>query len=442
LNKKHLTVFALSSFYPDHCAGTETYVLNLSKELNKLGYRVSVIVPAVGQESSEYIFEGIPVYTFSVPLKINSKELNGLETPTGLAEFESLLKKLKPDIFHMHSLSRSLHAVHLKMAAELGIKTVFTAHLGSTFCVKGDLLLFGEAECNGFVENQRCLSCFIKENRKFSKGKSKLTAFFINQFIIKSSIINKWPALNIVSNKIKQLQVLKSYSNQNIAIANWIEAAFKINGLSNTIIIGQGINSGFIDSFNQTQKSNTKTNLIFVGRMHPDKGVHLILDAFENMEKQHFNFTMVTIPFSDEMEYYQSIKNRFNEMGFTNWFENLKQQQVTEKLKEADVLILPSTRNEAAPLVILEAFAKKIPVIGSDYIAIKEMVRHNVNGLLFKNGDANSLKEQLQRLVDEPGLLQSLKQNIGLVRTFKEVAKEHQQLYETLLTGKEKPKGE
>ncbi|MDF1551025.1 MAG: glycosyltransferase, partial [Bacteroidales bacterium] len=287
--------FALSSFYPDHRAGTETYVLNLSKELIQLGYKVSVIIPAVAKPSSIYEFDGIQIYTFSVPLKISTKELNGLEIPTGLPEFESLLKQLKPDIFHMHSLSRSLHAVHLKMAAVLGIKTVFTAHLGSTFCVKGDLLLHGEGQCNGFVESQRCLSCFIKENRKFSKGKSKLTAGFINQLIIKSPIGNKWPALHIVSNKIKQLQILKSYSNQNIAIANWLDTVFKINGLNNTSIIPQGINSGFMDGFEQTQKSNTKINLVFVGRMHPDKGVHLILDAFESMDKQHFNFIMVTM---------------------------------------------------------------------------------------------------------------------------------------------------
>ncbi|MDF1551071.1 MAG: glycosyltransferase, partial [Bacteroidales bacterium] len=141
---------------------------------------------------------------------------------------------------------------------------------------------------------------------------------------------------------------------------------------------------------------------------------------------------MVTMPFYDEMEYYQSIKRRFHEMAFTNWFENLNQQQVSEKLNEADVLVLPSIRNEAAPLVILEAFAKKIPVIGSDYIAIKEMVQHNINGLIFKNGDAQSLKEQLRRLINEPDLLQKLSDNIKPVRTFKEVATAHDKVYKGL----------
>lgn len=48
------------------------------------------------------------------------------------------------------------------------------------------------------------------------------------------------------------------------------------------------------------------------------------------------------------------------------------------------------------------------------------MVQDNVNGLLFKNGNAESLKEQLQRLIKDPDLLQFLRQSIEPVKTFKE----------------------
>jgi len=61
------------------------------------------------------------------------------------------------------------------------------------------------------------------------------------------------------------------------------------------------------------------------------------------------------------------------------------------------------------------------------------MVQHNMNGLLFKNGDSNSLKEQLLRLNNEPELLPILKKNIGAVRTFKEVAAEHDGVYKRVL---------
>ncbi|NJO90217.1 MAG: glycosyltransferase family 4 protein [Chloroflexia bacterium] len=60
------------------------------------------------------------------------------------------------------------------------------------------------------------------------------------------------------------------------------------------------------------------------------------------------------------------------------------------------------------------------------------MVQHNVNGLLFRNGDVKSLKEQLLRLINEPDLIQRLSENITKVRTFEEVAKEHDELYKKL----------
>ncbi len=423
--------FALSSFYPDHRAGTETYVLNLSKELINMGYKVSVITPAVGKPSSNYTYEGISVYTFSVPLKVSTKELNGLVKPSGLDEFKQLLQQIKPAIFHLHSLGRSMHAEHLKLASEMGIKTLFTAHLGNTFCVKGNLLLFGKEQCNGLVKKQRCLACFVKDKAAFSNIKSKLSAFIINQILFNSPFSSGFPAYHIVKYKLHQLSILRKYSVINIAIAGWINQVYKANGFANIKTIPQGIDSLFVKEVIDLDVSD-KQNLIFVGRMHPDKGVHLLIEALESVSAEYFNLIIITIPFEDEMEYYTNIKKRYYQLGYANWFEKMPPDEVSKKMDKASVLILPSTRNEAAPLVILEAFAKKIPVIGSDFIAIQEMVQHNVNGLLFKNGDPESLRQQLLRLLNEPELMHRLKQNIGPVRSFKEVAREHDEIYKAI----------
>lgn len=424
-------VFALSSFYPDHRAGTETYVLNLAKELVELGYRVSVVFPAVGKPSTEYIYEGIQVFSFSVPLKVSTHELNGLAASSGLNEFKKILNKIKPDIFHLHSLSRSLHAEHIKVASKMGVKTVFTGHLGSTFCVTGDLLLFSNEPCNAHIENQRCLSCFIFKKKNHKIQTSKLIALFANG-IMNTVLKEKFPAFNIVKNKSYQFSLLKRFCNHNVAIAAWIEKAYLINGLENVSIITQGVDKYFI-STNRVSKTNKSVNIIFVGRMHPDKGVHLVIKALEGLSEPNINLTIVTIPFADEMGYYYDIKKRFEKMGFTSWYENLSKEDVAKNIEFADILVLPSTKNEAAPLVILEAFAKKVPVIGSDYIAIKEKINHNLNGLLFKNGDVQSLKEQLQRLMDEPRLIDQLSNNIEEVSTFEEVAREHDEVYKELL---------
>jgi glycosyltransferase involved in cell wall biosynthesis len=423
--------YVLSSFFPDHRAGTETYVLNLSQELVKLGHQVSIIIPAIGKDSFTYDYEGIKVFAYNVPLKINTKELNGLEKPSGIEEFKSILLEIKPDILHLQSLGRSMHSEHIKIASELGIKTFFTAHLGGNFCTRGDLLVFGKHQCNGIVKKNRCLACFINKQRNISIFFSKLLSLLINTFLIHRPIIYIFPAYHIVRNKLIQLKTLRQYCSFNIAIAEWLKNIYLINGLTKTVIIKQGIILHLKDKKDSKNKERKKIEIIFVGRMHPLKNIDLVLNSIKEYI-EFFNLTIITIPFDYEIEYYKKIRTCFFNLNFSSWFENLTNQLVSEKISEADILILPS-KFEAAPLVILEAFAQKIPVIASDYIAMKEMVKHDVNGLLFKNGSALSLKEQLLRLVNEPELLSRLKQNIGPVHTFKDVAREHDVIYNKLM---------
>jgi glycosyltransferase involved in cell wall biosynthesis len=48
----------------------------------------------------------------------------------------------------------------------------------------------------------------------------------------------------------------------------------------------------------------------------------------------------------------------------------------------------------------------------SGHGALAEKVRDGVDGLVFPPGDADSLRQALQRLVDEPDLLQRLRRRI------------------------------
>jgi glycosyltransferase involved in cell wall biosynthesis len=425
--------FGLSGFFPEHTAGTETYVLNLAKELRKLNYRVSVVIPAPGKKSENYKYDEIDVFSFSVPLKVTTGELNGFGDVSGIEEFSKILDTVKPDIFHLHSFSRSLHAAHIKKAKEKGIHTAFTAHLGGTFCINGDLQLFGNRICDGKADKNRCLACFIKKNKKITAFPAKSIALFIN-FLLDTQLKFRFPAFNIAKNKTEQLKILNQFSDRNIAIAPWLEKVFKINNIQNVFLVNQGIDSDFIKLSEMKSKLNPeKINLIFIGRMHPDKGIHLLIEALKSFKKQ-FELTLVTIPFQDELNYLEKTKSSYFDLGFDNWFENLPQTEVAEKLKNADLLVLPSTKNEAAPLVILEAFAQKIPVLASDYIAMKDMIKQNFNGLIFKNNDVDSLKEQLQKLINNPNILVDLSKNITTPRTFMEVAFEMSEIYNTMFT--------
>jgi len=73
-------------------------------------------------------------------------------------------------------------------------------------------------------------------------------------------------------------------------------------------------------------------------------------------------------------------------------------------LPSLDVLVVPSAHGEGSSGVVKEGWAAGVPVICSDLPANLELVRDEVNGLVFANGDPSSLARQLMRLLDNPAL--------------------------------------
>jgi glycosyltransferase involved in cell wall biosynthesis len=81
------------------------------------------------------------------------------------------------------------------------------------------------------------------------------------------------------------------------------------------------------------------------------------------------------------------------------------------------------------PLIIYEAFATKTPVIATDLGGMAEAIQHGATGLLFERGDAGDLARQLRRVIEEPGLLDSMKRQIPPVKTIAEEVNELEAIY-------------
>lgn len=86
-----------------------------------------------------------------------------------------------------------------------------------------------------------------------------------------------------------------------------------------------------------------------------------------------------------------------------------------------------------SPLVIQEAFAAGIPVVGSNVKGITEQIVDGVNGLLFEFGNYKSLKIILEKLILGPERLLHLSSNINPPPDFSEVAKKTIDVYSSIL---------
>jgi GT2 family glycosyltransferase len=103
--------------------------------------------------------------------------------------------------------------------------------------------------------------------------------------------------------------------------------------------------------------------------------------------------------------------------------------RIPQALSAIDVLVVPSVWPENSPLVIREAFLAGIPVIASRTGGIPEIVEHGRNGLLFEPGNVKELRDAIQRVVREPGLLRQLRQGIPPVRTIEDDVAQTRELY-------------
>ncbi len=80
--------------------------------------------------------------------------------------------------------------------------------------------------------------------------------------------------------------------------------------------------------------------------------------------------------------------------GRVEWTEFLPADGIAAALDDASVLVLPSF-SEGLPRVVMEAFARARPVVGSRAGGISDIVEDGVNGVLVPPGDAAALADAL-----------------------------------------------
>ena len=71
---------------------------------------------------------------------------------------------------------------------------------------------------------------------------------------------------------------------------------------------------------------------------------------------------------------------------------------VNEYLKNADIYVSASL-TEGLPLSMLEAMASGLPIVTSDAGGSVDLVKSEINGIIYSKGEVNALKEALETLI-------------------------------------------
>ena len=135
---------------------------------------------------------------------------------------------------------------------------------------------------------------------------------------------------------------------------------------------------------------------LFVGRLAPEKGIGTLLEAWKEIGPD----LPLQIAGSGDMS--PEVEKAAAESDSITWLKWLPREEILERMKQASVLILPSTWYEGFPMIIAEAFAVGLPVIASNLGSMASIVDHLRTGLHFEAGDANALAASVRWFVTHP----------------------------------------
>jgi glycosyltransferase involved in cell wall biosynthesis len=129
----------------------------------------------------------------------------------------------------------------------------------------------------------------------------------------------------------------------------------------------------------------------FLGRLSKEKGVGVLAEAWRSAPLP----PLEVIGEGPEADALRDLPN-------VTLVGALPPADVAERLARARALVMPSIWYEGLPLVILEAYAVGLPVIGSDLGAMTELIREGETGMRVPPGDPAALASAVRRMAALP----------------------------------------
>ncbi|MDJ0701609.1 MAG: glycosyltransferase, partial [Woeseiaceae bacterium] len=155
--------------------------------------------------------------------------------------------------------------------------------------------------------------------------------------------------------------------------------------------------AGLVDA---SDRSNTRAFKVgYIGQLINRKRLDTLLRAFRDAAVE--NKELLIIGEGPQREQYEQLAAELDVADQVQ-FLGFRKDRI-RFLLDFDVFAIASEL-EGIPRCIMEAMAAGIPVVASDIPGCRDIVEHDVNGLLFELGDHEELAEHFERLADTPQL--------------------------------------
>lgn len=441
---------------PRITGGTETYVQGLVEALKNRGHEchVAYVEPCDATECAdirviERSEEGIPIHVIQVNREAHRLERLVFDVRLRERMVEavlSLVARVDPAVAHFHPLQLGLESHLIERIRGTGRPAVLTYHSTTTSCLHGDLIWMGHSVCDGAIIPRRCIQCFYH-----SKGVPRPAAGFLAllpRWFFRSgcSLLRGLPFAkklhSFVSIPLLFEEHQKSWRRATaaasaiVAVCHWVRDVIRINGVPMEKVLVSRHGLRLREQPSADWRPPQRVTFGFLGRIHPDKGIPILLEAFRRIP--------ASIPCALEFcsATFANQKRGAAEEALVRSVQAAAQRDprivirgappvaaLSQILAGWDALVLPSLWLESGPMVAYEAFSAQTPIIGSRRGGIAELVDDGRTGFLFAPGDAGELGLLLRQCAETPAKLRALRKNIPPQRTFGDVAAEMEKIY-------------
>ena len=148
-----------------------------------------------------------------------------------------------------------------------------------------------------------------------------------------------------------------------------------------------------------------KLRIAYVGRLVPEKGIPVLLEAGKILKAEGCDFEIRIIGDGSERAKLQEIIRRDHLEPFTSITGFLTGDAFERALQDISVVVMPSTCEETAGLAAIEQMMDGHLVIAADIGGLTEVVGDT--GLKFVPGNAASLADCLRTIIENPALIGS-----------------------------------
>ena len=320
---------------------TETFIQTIKSNLEKRGHRVEIFGSDKGEDFESFFSRWYSKKWYQRAIK--------------------KIKEFRPDIIHINNCVRVLSPSVISASLDSNIPVVLTFHDFHYLCPRlGGI--YEKTRPKKYKSRHKCFfpNClgYREEYKDIPRNIWRMMKLKLHQKLIKGKNI-----LFVAPSKV---------------LAKSMEEFLKVP----VKVINNGIDI-------PKEKAKYKKNILFVGELNREKGLHTIAGVLNNTKEYKVLVLGKGLLKKNLESKYKNIKF----LGF---------QKPEKYYKEAAIAVVPSIWMENFSYSVLEAMSYGLCLIASDVGGIPEQIAHMKTGLIFRRGDKKDFKEKLDYLLKNP----------------------------------------